>query len=718
MVQSAGDGGNASLQAILQSVQSANQTWKAAGVQFWVRSIERYVMPHFYNMAPSPNLDWTTVQPELVGPNTAFPNAPTNAWQNISKDKPTWLRAVTAVYAAQNEVTVWLKDDDGHGYYCRFPNEGRDCVWNGHTLTNGDVREPAHELGHYLGLVHTFDVNNHKDPSTQQPFKLSDRWDMVFKQGTSAANPNTYYHMGGLAALDEASLHLIDIKNQPNCTRDNTGVVSCDIGNASYSEHLTEQDNGMQGTAFWHLDGHGDNVMSYLEPRLPPRDISDSQIAIVRKFLRWDEPFDSTSYNSIYEGFTKTVTVTSGERPQLGNWTQRQPAGKLDFDGDGLRDIGVWIPPTSIAQTGEFIVLLSSHGYNYSAGQYMDVHLGGLGDTPVPADYSGDGRTDLAVFQPGGGINRDDLTNTAGYWRWCATASPAETTTCSSPTVVHYGERYDVPEPGLNFGGDTADAFAIYRRSNSTWYFKQPSWSSSRAVSMSSRPSAVPLPGLYDCDDKADLALYEPTSAKFKLVQSSTNWNPSQMITRQFSSDLIPHNSGSPTSVAGAVPVAGQRYLRFCGSYPFFSIVPRLSAVLFFPQNGSWYMNMDPVGESTVNVCAFGDGREMPIGGTDWNGDGKSDMAYFATYDTNSLGIFWGKPTTWSDCSGYSTTTQFQNITRPRQRAYGVPDMTGDGVNDILVIDPDYGIVRWLTSDDGYHTENLRLFASSYMEVL
>jgi len=411
MLQSAGDAGNASLEAILQSVQNANQTWKEAGVQFWVRSIERYVMPHFYNMAPA-LLAWGTVQPELVGPGTPFPNAPPDAWSGQHNDKPGWLKAVAAVYAAPNEVTVWLKDDDGHGYYCRFPGEGRSCVWNGWALTHGDVHEPAHELGHYLGLVHTFDdLNGHNDPSIQQPFKRSDLWDLVFKQGTSAANPNTYYDSKSAAAADEASLQLID-KNNGNCARDNSGVVSCDIGNASYSEHLTEGDYGMKGTAFPHADGHGDNVMSYLGPRVPPRDISDSQIAVARKFLRWDQPFRTKTYNGIYTGFHYTPPVTSGQRPRLGSWRQRQIAAKLDFDGDSLRDIGIWIPPTTLAGTGEFIVLLSSHGYSQSAGQYMDVQLGGLGDTPVPADYSGDGRTDLAVYQPGGGINRDDIRTT------------------------------------------------------------------------------------------------------------------------------------------------------------------------------------------------------------------------------------------------------------------------------------------------------------------
>lgn len=722
MVQSAGDAGNASLEAILQAVQNANQTWKAGGVQFWVKSIERYVMPHFADMTPWPDgkRPWSLVKGELAGPGTPFSIAPADAWYDTQEnDKQTWLTAVATVYAEQNELTVWLEDDDGHGHFCQFPNEGRCCVWNGHALTSGDVHEAAHELGHYLGLVHTFNANGHQDPSTQQPLKLSDRWDLVFKPGTSAAAPNRYYRSKSQAAADEASLQLIDTRH--NCNRLDTGQVTCSIGTPSYSELRTEGDDAMKGMAFPHPDGHGDNAMSYLSPRLAPRDLSDAQIAIARKFLRWDEPFDSASHSAIYAGFTHAVTVTSGERPRLGSFAERQVAAKLDFDGDGLRDLGYWVPPAAIDGTGQFIALLSSHGYSQSAGQYLHASLGGLGDTPVPADYSGDGRTDLAVFQLGGGLSRNDLTNTAGYWRWCATASPAESTTCASPTVLHYGERYDVPAPGLDFDGSPPDGYAIYRPKNGTWYFKEPSWGSSRAVVISTPSSgAVPLPGQYDCDDRSDLAVYEPMTAKLALLRSELDWGVAQTITRQFSTSFIPQGSGTTAQMGGVVPVAGQTYWRACGGWPFPSFKPRLSAVLFFPEDGSWNMIMDPVGSATVSRCTFGRGDMMPFGGTDWNHDGQSDMALYG--GAQYSGAYWtlfAKNTTWSSCTG-SVTYRMDpgGAQRPCERVHGVSDMTGDGINELMIVAPDQGVIRWVTSESSYRTELSRATGSSTMEVL
>ena len=83
----------------------------------------------------------------------------------------------------------------------------------------------------------------------------------------------------------------------------------------------------------------------------------------------------------------------------------------------------------------------------------MSVQLGQLGDVPVVAELSGDCRTDLAVYQPGGGLYRDDPASVQGYWRWCPTATNAETTTCSTATVTAFGVRESVPLPGLNFAG-------------------------------------------------------------------------------------------------------------------------------------------------------------------------------------------------------------------------------------------------------------------------
>src|SRR5690606_13896605 len=113
--------------------------------------------------------------------------------------------------------------------------------------------------------------------------------------------------------------------------------------------------------------------------------------------------------------------------------------GLIDFDEDTLRDIAYWIPPTSLGTKGTFKVLLSSKGFSTAAGQHLSVQFGQLGDVPVVGDYGcalgqpgcstgahRDGKTDLAVYQPGGGFNRNDANETQGWWRWCPTRPPPE----------------------------------------------------------------------------------------------------------------------------------------------------------------------------------------------------------------------------------------------------------------------------------------------------
>ncbi|MCI0528064.1 MAG: hypothetical protein L0Y56_11565, partial [Nitrospira sp.] len=64
-----------------------------------------------------------------------------------------------------------------------------------------------------------------------------------------------------------------------------------------------------------------------------------------------------------------------------------------DYDGDGITDIAVWRPIE-----GNWYLLPSTLAGGFSVQQW-----GLLGDIPVPEDYDGDGRDDLAVWRPSTG---------------------------------------------------------------------------------------------------------------------------------------------------------------------------------------------------------------------------------------------------------------------------------------------------------------------------
>jgi len=70
-----------------------------------------------------------------------------------------------------------------------------------------------------------------------------------------------------------------------------------------------------------------------------------------------------------------------------------------DYDGDGITDIAVYCPSNCAGGTnGEWSILQSSDGFEYIK------NFGAPDTTPVPADYDGDNRTDLAYY------------NKFGYW--------------------------------------------------------------------------------------------------------------------------------------------------------------------------------------------------------------------------------------------------------------------------------------------------------------
>src|SRR5215213_4763861 len=105
-----------------------------------------------------------------------------------------------------------------------------------------------------------------------------------------------------------------------------------------------------------------------------------------------------------------------------------------DYDGDGITDIAVWRPAT-----GNWHILRTSDGATLNIKWKQ---TGAIGDIPVPADFDGDNIADLAVWRPENGTWYV-LTSRSGF---------------SGSSVSALGSLGDIPVPADYDGDGRADA--------------------------------------------------------------------------------------------------------------------------------------------------------------------------------------------------------------------------------------------------------------------
>jgi hypothetical protein len=140
-----------------------------------------------------------------------------------------------------------------------------------------------------------------------------------------------------------------------------------------------------------------------------------------------------------------------------------------DYDGNGRTDVAVWRPSTGV----------------WWVRGGARVTWGRPGDVAVPADYDGDGRTDIAVWRP----------STGAWW-------------VRGGARVPWGRPGDVAVPA-DYDGNGATDIAVWRPSTSRWLVR-----GLPDVTWGRRGDRV-VPGDYDGNGGTDVAVWRPSTGRW-----------------------------------------------------------------------------------------------------------------------------------------------------------------------------------------------------------
>ena len=304
---------------LAKRVEEANFVFRPAGIQFVIGRVDALPMPSFYDllddMAAHPDGNRKRSFAEIRGElSLALPMGMCAApgrgcpWgdQDIKTERE-WLIEAAIHFQSPWEILVWVAGFN-NGSQGQMPWDGKSITTNRYDMQYYNF---SHEVGHFLGLPHTFsglydtDMNTQStlNPTTGRPIKLSDFWDLVYRPG----DPPRYYPTREEAARDEPYLAPKDELNPSgvlSCkTDDNPGcITTCDIrlGDGRVRQMKTGEPL-MEGLTF-EFPGNqppdhpsrGFNVMAYFgSAHCAGFGITPSQVLQIRRALTYDMPIGS-----------------------------------------------------------------------------------------------------------------------------------------------------------------------------------------------------------------------------------------------------------------------------------------------------------------------------------------------------------------------------------------------------------------------------------------
>ena len=246
-----------------------------------------------------------------------------------------------------------------------------------------------------------------------------------------------------------------------------------------------------------------------------------------------------------------------------------------DFDGDGKSELAVWQPSTG------------NWNIKFPNGSTATEQLGSAqtGDTPMPADYDGDGKTDYAVWRQSTG-------------NWSVFHSSDGTT-----HIQQWGNAAagDIPVNG-DFNGDGKTDLAVWRKSSGYWYIKYADGTTSGQQWGNAAAGDIPVPGDYDGDGRTDYTFWRPSSGNWHIKYASNG----TVVSQQWGSGAV-----------GDIPMPGD----YDGD-------GRSDLAVWRPANGTWYIKYMGSGVTASQQWGNSAAGDIPVSG-DFDGDGKLDYAFW-----------------------------------------------------------------------------------------